>query len=758
MRPTLAAPLTLTLLMSACSSPATSPASQPAPDTAPPQPATAAASPKPALDAALAPAAPAAPQPALAQAPAIDLTHNRHRWHLRDGGLLIPFASEGLWKYTQEYRRPFDAVTTHEGTAGRRLTRNEATLSFPWDGATDRPITARLWAHGAHASQSVRLEVNGLRLAPIRLGASWQQVEVTIPAGALKAGENTLVLRANQRATIGGTSTWGLYHSLSLREDDAKAPTAPPALTPIVTATRDGAPIEALGGARRITLYMELPDDASLTFEARGPGRARILAQGDAGAPVTLHDATHDATWQTHRVDLSGAPARLIKLTLALDPEVVLARPKVQLLQAPERALAPVKHVIVLVVDALRADRLSLYGQTRVQTPRMTAAGAHAAVFMHNQAAAPSSPPSHGSIQTGMIPRVHGVTGDKGKLIPGTPLMSAQVRAAGIHTAYVGNNPFGMSRLRDAGNWTEYIEPNKQGMGIDCAAVVKQTLGFAAKHHQGDQRFFVSALPFEPHTPYRYHDTISPRYHGGDWGPPVGKSVDGHLLGAITSGSRKLTEAQWSQLRALYDGEIEHMDACFGQLIDGLDAMGVLQETAIILTADHGEGMFEHGRMGHAYGHYAELSNVPLVIFAPGRIQGGPLKLDTVTSNIDLAPTALALLGVTPAPQIQGQDMLPVVRREGPWTPRVVSMEYGKSYALRARDWKLMVDYSGREQLYHSAEDPTEQQDLLERAPLALRYMRDATGFFLAHRSAWRMASWGSFNDHGPGYLEHLKR
>ena len=67
---------------------------------------------------------------------------------------------------------------------------------------------------------------------------------------------------------------------------------------------------------------------------------------------------------------------------------------------------------ILLVVDALRSDRLALYGETRVRTPNMTAAGKNAVVYLHNQAASPSSPPSHGSIQTGMIPRVHGVAGD----------------------------------------------------------------------------------------------------------------------------------------------------------------------------------------------------------------------------------------------------------------------------------------------------------------------------------------------------------
>lgn len=717
------------------------------PQTAPPKAEAATAAPS-------APARP--PEPKLEDSPVMDLIHNGHRWHLLNPGLVIPFAQPGFWKYTQEYRRPFgEAAVEHQGMSGRTLSQSEATLSIPWFG-DDSAKALNLTMHGLSANQGVRLWLNGAPIGSAKVTDKWEVATFKLPAGALKRGENVLVMRLNQRGKAGGQTSWGLFHALEIGDEPPAQEAAPAALlSPLKRAGEEG----ALTGYAGYSMWLEVPKRAWLSFGLKGAAPAdakvEVAAYLADGQRQSLWSGAPSADGASARVSLDALQGKLIRLQITAPPQVEITAPKVRLEVGapPRKAIKPVKHAILLVVDALRADRLKLYGQTRVETPRMTKAGAGAVVYLHNQASAPSSPPSHGSIQTGMIPRVHGVTGDKGKLIAGTPLLSAQLVDAGVSTAYVGNNPFGMSRLKDASRWTTYIEPNRMGKGIDCSAVVSESLGFAKARVQAGERFFVSALPFEPHTPYRYHQGTSEKYHEGSWGPPVGKSVDGHLLGAL-SGGKKMTEAQWAQLKALYDGEVEHMDACFGQLVDGLAELGVLDETAIILTADHGEGMFEHGRMGHAYGHYAELSNVPFVVFMPGRVEGGPWQVEAVTANIDIAPTLLGLMGVKPSPQIQGQDVLPIALRPDGWTPRVVSMEYGKSYALRAHDYKLMVGYDGKEQLFDVSKDPTEQQDILGTAPFELRYMRDLTGFFLAYRTQWRMASWGSFGDHGPGLLE----
>jgi arylsulfatase A-like enzyme len=720
--------------------------------------------------------APAAP--ALDPEPRIDLVHNRFLWHLSPpghaAGLYIPVASEGLRKYTQEYRSPWGDVVTRDGQTGRVLSARAATLRFPWRDEAAGPARLRLRVHGMAQGQRLSINLNGQRVVNDAVDASWQDVAFPIAAGALRPGENELQIFLGKR---GPDNAYALLHSIAVEPagDQAGEPAAAgteattdaawPPLSPAARVTAGGRALPALTGFQRMAIYLEIPETAWLvvhTAAPRGSARFRITARSVDGAPVDLLD--HQASgepWTEHTVRVDALAQRLVALDFAVTgPGAAGASwgaPRIALEAADSRPRpAPYDNAVLLVIDALRSDRLTLYGETRVATPLMTADGrSRGVVFLHNQAASPSSPPSHGSIQTGMIPRVHGVTGDSGKLEPGTPMISTQVADAGIAAGYYGNNPFGMARLEAPGRWTEFHHPGQEGKGTDCTVLMDEMLGFAEAQARAGKRFFLSSLPYEPHTPYLYHQGITDKYHPGPWGPPVGKSVDGGLLSSLSSGKVKLTDAQWSQLRGLYDGEVEHMDNCYGRLLEGLTARGLRERTLVVITSDHGEGMFEHGLMGHAFGHYAELANVPLVLIGDGLVENG-LVVDTVTSHLDIAPTILDLMGVTPSERIQGQSLVPLLLRKGPWTPRVVPLEYGRSYALRARRWKYIVDYQQNESVFDLETDPTEQKDLVAENAMALRYLRDLAGFFLAHRQDWRMAAFGTLNNHGPGFLRHV--
>jgi hypothetical protein len=268
---------------------------------------------------------------------------------------------------------------------------------------------------------------------------------------------------------------------------------------------------------------------------------------------------------------------------------------------------------------------------------------------------------------------------------------------------------------------------------------------------QAGKRFFVSAVAFEAHTPYIYHPGTTEHYYDGPMDPAIGKSPDGTILNAIVGGRLTMTPARWGQLKGLYDGEVEHLDGCFGALTDGLKSRELGDNTAVVLLSDHGEGFLEHGGMGHAFGHYAELTNVPLVFFAPGLGHGQ--KIATVVGHPDVNPTILDLMGVAPDARVQGESLLPMILRQGPWVPRVMPSEYGRSYSLRSHGLHHIVDYSGNESLYDIAADPSEKKELKNERPWAWRYMRDLAGIYLAHRAHWHAATWGTLNNHGPGFV-----
>jgi arylsulfatase A-like enzyme len=683
----------------------------------------------------------------LAESPSIDLLANRYRFHAGGAAsMVIPMAAAGVRKYSQDYARPWGPVVKRGESRGRVLERRSTELRVPWRGAAPESIAVR--AHGLGGGNQITLRVNGKSAGSRSLGDQWETVRFS--GAAIREGENELAIHVRRAGKAGGKRSWALWHSAVIGAESAEPPAT---LEPVDKFSgRD-----ALTGSGRFTLYTEIPETAHLVLETGTTGAADLTVRATpiGGEPVELLSASQGSGWQTRQISLAPLAGKLVVLDLETSkPAATGWAGRVALEVAPvARRPPPIDNAVLVVVDALRADKLKAYDpKTRVEAPRMNGEIAErGAVFLENQAASPSSPPSHGSIQTGMIPRVHGVAGDKSKLNPGTPMLSTQAREAGLAAGYYGNNAFGMGRLEAPGNWTAFHQPAREGKGFDCTQLIPEMLGFIRAQKKAGKRFVLSSLPYEPHTPYRYHEGISDKYHSGSWGPPVGKKVDGGLLSSISSGKSRLDEAQWSQLRALYDGEVTYFDRCYAQLLDGMAEIGVAGSTALILTSDHGEGMYEHGRMGHAFGHFSELGDVPLVLFVPKMTDGGK-RIEVPTSHIDIVPTILDLLGVEIDPKVQGRSLVPLILRDGPWTPRVVSLEYGRSYSLRARDWRFIVEYDGAESLYNLAADPTEQREVSKSQPVALRYLRDIAGFFLEHRSQWSVPRWGDLANHSPAF------
>jgi arylsulfatase A-like enzyme len=682
--------------------------------------------------------------------PRMDLVASQALWHVYRPGLVIPFAGEGWRKYSQEYSNPWREVVRVEGRPGRVLGRTAATLRFPWTKAAGAAsLVVRL--HGGSCGGKLSLRLNGKLLKNTTLPTGWTEVAADIPPGLLTQGENTMVLAV--------AKSGGAIHSIELTPGrGAVSGGAWPPSSPAASAMVAGKPCPALTGFPGLLLPIEIPAQGWLRFGTAATtedAHFQIAAYEEGQAPRILFAADQGAGSEQERsVPLTDLAGKLVGLELAVTarhpesaswirPRILL--PKVKVAPRPQ----PARNLVVLVADALRADRLPMFATTRVRTPHIAqAAQSMGIAFTATQAASPSSPPSHASIQSGCMPRSHGVLGDQSKVNPGTPTISAILAHAGIATEFVGDANFAMRRLTPVSHWTEFHQPNAEGKGGDCMAVVKEILAFADRHTA--QRFFASAVAFEAHTPYLYHEGVTEHYYRGHFDEAIGRKPDGIILNQIVSGKLKMTPERWAQLEGLYDGEVEHLDECVGTLLEGLHARGLAESTPVALLSDHGEGFFEHGSLGHAYGQYAELIHVPLVLFLPGLGHGQ--HIDTVVSHADLVPTLIDLMGLPADERVQGESLLPMILRDGPWVPRVAASEYGRSYSLRSRRLHYLVDYAGDEHLYDLSLDPSEKTDLKDRQPLALRYFRDLAGIYLAHRANWHTLSWGTLNNHGPGF------
>jgi arylsulfatase A-like enzyme len=660
----------------------------------------------------LAPLAPTPLRPALAASPRIDLDANRARWHVSDRGLVLPLAGEDLRKYDLDYRSVWRDPATVDGRRAR-VARGKATLTFPWHDA-DGGGAAELLLR-ARGPGKVTVALDGKKLGAADLDAGWGEARLAVPAGALTAGEHTLTLDGKRVA-------WEAIE-----------------LVPAAHAARPACPA---GRWRRVSLYAELPATAHLIAKPAATGPVRVALTDETGATTVVHDGPAAAL--PPALPLPDTGERVVRLDLAADDCAGWDGAQIAVVERAAAARpASVDNVVLVVVDTLRADRLAPYGDTRVQTPWLTAAAARGAVFLRNQAMAPSSPPSHATIHTGQIPRVHGATGDDGEIAADAPVLSAIAGAAGMYTAFVGNNDFAMTRLREPGGWDVFETPYYRH-GKDCGPMFARGVELLSAAARERRRFFVTLLPIEPHVAYRFHEGITERYHAGPWGRPFGKKVTSAALGRIKK--MRMTDEGWAQVRALYDGEVERVDRCLAALEDGLRAAGVLDRTAIVVASDHGEGLGERGsNVGHAYGLQRELTATPLVIV--GGVAAS--RVASPTSNADIAPTILDLLGLPADARMQGRTLLPDTLAAP--LPRVVASEYGRAYALRAARWHLVVGYDGRGELFDAVADPDERDDRSRRAAIPLRYLRDAAGLYLAHRADWRAATWGALNDLAPG-------
>ncbi len=180
--------------------------------------------------------------------------------------------------------------------------------------------------------------------------------------------------------------------------------------------------------------------------------------------------------------------------------------------------------------------------------------------------------------------------------------------------------------------------------------------------------------------------------------------------GALHSGDRQLR-----QVMEAYQGAVGFLDTHVGRLIRSLESLGSPESTAVVLTADHGEEFFEHGRWGH-YQLYEENTRVPLLLWLPASRLSQSVR--SVTSHLDLAPTILDLFGLDPPTAMLGSSMLPMLHGESLKKERAVYVEsmWPDNYrlAIRTDQWKYLYESKCPEKsmLFNLSDDPSETVNL----------------------------------------------
>ena len=386
---------------------------------------------------------------------------------------------------------------------------------------------------------------------------------------------------------------------------------------------------------------------------------------------------------------------------------------------------ASVESLVLVSLDTVRADHLGLHGHEHDTSPRLDAFARQGVVFENAWSTAPWTLPAHVSLFTGLYPSRHGVRYEEHALEAGVPALAEILAEAGFATGAVVNCIFLYPRFGVARGYDVYERIDEEHGAEGAASEVTDAALRFLRAHRGE-RVFLFVHYFDVHSDYRSRPEIEARFGGRPtWVDGSTQQLIRALIGTVPIDDPEEIAA----LEALYDAGIRQLDEELGRLFTALADEGWLDDTAVVVTSDHGEELLDHGSVMHGATQYEEQLRVPLVLRAPGVPAGA--RVAQPVSLVDVLPTALDLLGGEPPPGLDGISLVGAWERPLPERPLFAeanrSPKPGSRVAVRRGPHKLLLDLeTGDRALYDLAADPGETDDRIEADPAQAEALLEA--------------------------------
>lgn len=352
-------------------------------------------------------------------------------------------------------------------------------------------------------------------------------------------------------------------------------------------------------------------------------------------------------------------------------------------------------NVLLVTLDTTRADHIGAYGWKTARTPNIDSLAARGVRFANAYCPAPMTLPSHCSILTGTYPIYHKVHNNGTYYLnPEITTLAERFKEKGFRTAafissFNVDSRFGTDKGFDVYDDTygrdEMIKTfrSERSAGDTSDAFIRWLEGVS------DQKFFSWIHYYDPHMPYRPPSPFREQF-----------------------------------ARDLYDGEIAYMDEAFGKVLRKLGEKGLLDKTLIVIAGDHGEALGEKGELDHGVLIYDVSMRIPFIFCAPRNLPGDRV-VEARVRLIDIMPSVLDLLEISPNKGIQGTSLLPYIegKRTDDLTCYLESYypleTYGWSELVGVidKDWKYIR--APRPELYRIKVDPGEEKNLYPSEPAA---------------------------------------
>lgn len=398
-------------------------------------------------------------------------------------------------------------------------------------------------------------------------------------------------------------------------------------------------------------------------------------------------------------------------------------------------------NIVLILIDTLRADHLPIYGYSRETAPVLSDLARRSATFTRMYAQSASTKPSIATLFSSVYPSVHKVHENHDFMPDSLTVLAEVLRAAGYRTFGVSANAnvsptFGYSqgfeefrvwktesalRLTSMGRILEdllgttrlaHLLGERREIVPRADLITDLTLDWLSRNARGPLFLYVHYI--DPHFPYRAPAPYDEQFDHRRQAPLRVDGVD--PLGLLPPGNDRHKVARTLDQ---YDGEIAYMDHHVGRLLDGLREQGVLDDAIVIVTSDHGEEFFEHGKDGHGKSAYEEVLRVPFLVHWPGRI--APTLVEHPAGLVDVMPTLLALLGIETQAEMQGISFARALFQSSdpPGGRRLFAQVVSDSFSLEmASDGRHKLirhvrgAREGEEELYDLARDPLERTNL----------------------------------------------
>jgi arylsulfatase A-like enzyme len=422
-------------------------------------------------------------------------------------------------------------------------------------------------------------------------------------------------------------------------------------------------------------------------------------------------------------------------------------------------------NIILISMDTVRADHLGIYGYSRQNTPNLQELLRESTLYTRLIAASPITPTSHVSMFTGLYPRSHGVYKQlpglpMGRPLPqGIPTLASILEAAGYRNIALSANPWFLGPERGMlpgfeHTWTPKLIPLidpihpyliRARMGefffngpiandfysspaVDADIINHRASAVLAQLSKQQAPFFLFLNYMDAHWPYNPPVPYQTMFPGRNEQFMVRDEEDAALRMRVDCGGTAIPSGYSAHVTSQYDGAIAFIDSRIGELIGYLRNKGLYENTLLIITGDHGEGLGDHGTLSHNASMYQDQVHVPLIVKYPNSRKAA--RVDQLASHVDFLPTILDVAGLAPRRDLPGVSLRQLAsipertiiseRHFGPcetMDPKTPEVQY----AVFRGSTKLISSSLGVQELYDLSEDPGEKNNFYRMAaPLEL--------------------------------------